>query len=328
MLCTAVAGAFESRTSAQSADPAIIVLDPAGVSSLSMGGSAGVRLPGSGVHVNSSSPMAVHLAGSSILEAQYLNITTTSVPDVSHFIGVLNTERPALADPLLALVEPVPGAPVQTATVIVTVETTLTLNPGFYPGGINVRGNLLMNPGVYILDGDFSANSQARINGEGVVVFLRGAANLDFSSDNMTFQLSPPSAGPYQGIGIFQQRGNTATSSLAVSASSRPQGTIYMPSSQLNITASGTIASVARFVVNRLNVTGSGSFTVIVCGTPDFNGDGDFGTDADIEAFFACLGGNCCATCFAGGPDFNGDGDFGTDADIESFFRVLAGGAC
>ncbi len=28
--------------------------------------------------------------------------------------------------------------------------------------------------------------------------------------------------------------------------------------------------------------------------TADFNGDGDLGTDADIEAFFACLGGDCC----------------------------------
>jgi hypothetical protein len=64
------------------------------------------------------------------------------------------------------------------------------------------------------------------------------------------------------------------------------------------------------------------------CGTADFNGDGDSGTDADIEAFFACLAGSCCATCHAGGADFNGDGDAGTDADIESFFRVLAGASC
>jgi hypothetical protein len=64
------------------------------------------------------------------------------------------------------------------------------------------------------------------------------------------------------------------------------------------------------------------------CGNADFNGDGDFGTDQDIEAFFACLSGNCCATCWPGGSDFNGDGDFGTDGDIEAFFRVLAGGSC
>jgi hypothetical protein len=58
----------------------------------------------------------------------------------------------------------------------------------------------------------------------------------------------------------------------------------------------------------------------------DFNADGDYGTDQDIEAFFACLSGNCCATC--GSSDYNGDGDYGTDADIEAFFRVLSGGAC
>jgi hypothetical protein len=64
------------------------------------------------------------------------------------------------------------------------------------------------------------------------------------------------------------------------------------------------------------------------CGTADFDGDGDVGTDADIEAFFACLAGDCCATCHSGSADFDGDGDVGTDADIEAFFRVLAGGTC
>jgi hypothetical protein len=64
------------------------------------------------------------------------------------------------------------------------------------------------------------------------------------------------------------------------------------------------------------------------CGSADFDGDGDVGTDADIEAFFACLAGNCCPTCHPGGADFNGDGDVGTDADIEAYFRVLAGGDC
>ena len=62
--------------------------------------------------------------------------------------------------------------------------------------------------------------------------------------------------------------------------------------------------------------------------TADFDGDGDIATDADIEAFFACLAGNCCPTCSPRGADFDGDGDTATDADIEAFFRVLAGGAC
>jgi hypothetical protein len=65
-----------------------------------------------------------------------------------------------------------------------------------------------------------------------------------------------------------------------------------------------------------------------VCGSADFDCDGDLGTDADIEAFFACLGGNCPPPPCTSTADFNGDGDIGTDADIEAFFRVLAGGAC
>ncbi len=59
----------------------------------------------------------------------------------------------------------------------------------------------------------------------------------------------------------------------------------------------------------------------------DYNNDGDVGTDADIEAFFACLAGACCPTC-PPNADYNSDGDVGTDQDIEAFFRVLAGGAC
>ncbi len=62
------------------------------------------------------------------------------------------------------------------------------------------------------------------------------------------------------------------------------------------------------------------------CGSADFNHDGSEGTDADIEAFFSCLAGNCCPLCDS--ADFNYDGDAGTDQDIEAFFRVLSGGNC
>jgi subtilisin-like proprotein convertase family protein len=64
------------------------------------------------------------------------------------------------------------------------------------------------------------------------------------------------------------------------------------------------------------------------CGSADFNCDGDVGTDADIEGFFACIAGACPEPPCLNSADFNGDGDVGTDADIEAFFRVLGGGPC
>jgi hypothetical protein len=45
------------------------------------------------------------------------------------------------------------------------------------------------------------------------------------------------------------------------------------------------------------SATGSGVMTIGCqggCGSQDFNGDGDFGTDQDIEAFFRVLGGGTC----------------------------------
>jgi hypothetical protein len=79
----------------------------------------------------------------------------------------------------------------------------------------------------------------------------------------------------------------------------------------------------------------TGSDTVVVnvvppstCDSADFNCDGDSGTDADIEAFFACVAGVCPQPPCMNSADFNHDGDSGTDADIEAFFRVLAGGHC
>jgi hypothetical protein len=48
------------------------------------------------------------------------------------------------------------------------------------------------------------------------------------------------------------------------------------------------------------------------------------GQTTSAAAVIAVLG----APRGCGSADFNGDGDIGTDADIESFFRVLAGGSC
>src|SRR5207244_2329466 len=108
---------------------------------------------------------------------------------------------------------------------------------------------------------------------------------------------------------------------------------VYLPSVGVDLT--GWTLTIANAVsADGYTIVGDGSHngsgvegwiaTLPRCGSADFNHDGDTATDADIEAFFACIAGNCCATC--GTADFNGDGDTGTDADIEAFFRVLAGG--
>ncbi|HYE62919.1 MAG TPA: pilus assembly protein TadG-related protein [Phycisphaerales bacterium] len=244
-----------------SVSPALLVMDPTGEYALDLTGSARIRVPNGGVLVNSSHPNGTRLGGSSILDTPALAITTSSIPDISHLTGQLATNRAPQSDPMAWLPEPTPGPAVETNKVVVGTGNTRTLEPGYYPGGINVRGTLVMNPGIYILDDDFEANSQASVTGNGVMIFLRGSANMGFNSDGMTLLLNPPTSGLYQGVTIFQQRGNTAASSLPVSGTAIPNGTIYIPSAQLNITSSGGSGGV-KLLVWRLNVSGSGTLTI------------------------------------------------------------------
>jgi hypothetical protein len=143
--------------------------------------------------------------------------------------------------------------------------------------------------------------------------------------------------------GSITPTGNTAIASLsinlAVSANSTepqpqpPNQPFDLPSPSgtgdpAHLLLTLTINSQNTSVDATSTLPGNGTLAVRQCGTSDFNGDSDFGTDQDIEAFFACLAGVCCPTCYPGGSDFNADGDYGTDQDIEAFFRVLSGAPC
>jgi CHRD domain/Immunoglobulin domain len=116
-----------------------------------------------------------------------------------------------------------------------------------------------------------------------------------------------PAGAPYSGI-------NTAT--LSINPATASEAGTY--DCVITNTCGSSTSNSATLTVN------AGS----TCDSPDFDCDGDVGTDADIEAFFACLGGNCPAPPCTNSADFNHDGDIGTDADIEAFFRVLGGGPC
>jgi hypothetical protein len=99
------------------------------------------------------------------------------------------------------------------------------------------------------------------------------------------------------------------------------------PTSQVRVrfTAQDLIGAVVEAAVDDLLIY---SYTCQQCGSADFNCDGAVATDADIEAFFACISGSCPPPPCTSTADFNHDGAVGTDEDIESFFRVLSGAPC
>ncbi|HYF14249.1 MAG TPA: hypothetical protein VD971_04160 [Phycisphaerales bacterium] len=81
--------------------------------------------------------------------------------------------------------------------------------------------------------------------------------------------------------------------------------------------------------------TGDGAAVVLVpigttppCDSIDFNGDGLFPDNTDLEDFLSVFGGGPCTTGMCGDTDFNNDGLFPDNVDITAFFAVFGGGAC
>jgi hypothetical protein len=193
---------------------------------------------------------------------------------------------------------------VRNGAVIAATSTPIT--PGateLWATGTNafrdVKGD---NRGNYIISGHTNNVDTTRDD----VLVLNGARVLVRESDAVDLD----------GNGAFDD--GMFVHSMQSDRSSFNNDGYYYFASRTKTTAAGTSGTTNSALLRVRAV-------VLTC-TADFNADGDIGTDADIEAFFACLAGNCCQTCAS--ADFNGDGDVGTDGDIESFFRVLAGGNC
>ncbi|HYF14293.1 MAG TPA: S8 family serine peptidase [Phycisphaerales bacterium] len=64
------------------------------------------------------------------------------------------------------------------------------------------------------------------------------------------------------------------------------------------------------------------------CDSIDFNNDGLFPDNQDLEDFLNVFGGGACSTGNCNDIDFNNDGLFPDNQDLQAFFDVFGGGAC
>ncbi|HYF15661.1 MAG TPA: choice-of-anchor X domain-containing protein [Phycisphaerales bacterium] len=109
-------------------------------------------------------------------------------------------------------------------------------------------------------------------------------------------------------------------------------GTYYIAIANFNTTFGATAFNVTT--------TGAGAGTVdlsfntnvacgpVGCDSIDFNGDGLFPDNQDLQDFLDVFGGGTCSTGTCGDLDFNNDGLFPDNLDLEAFFSVFGGGPC
>ncbi len=193
----------------------ILLLDPTQLGALYSSGSGGVHvLAGGSLVIDSTNRHAAVDVGAGNISAGAIQVTG-GLEDggPGDFVGALS--HPAgTSDPFTGLVAPTITTPVHKA-VKVSGNTSITLSPGTYKGGIHISGNATVTllPGVYDLEGGgLSVVGNGTLTGTGVTIYNGAKKPSDelFIAGHTTVSLTAPNSGDYQNIVFFQNRNSAA----------------------------------------------------------------------------------------------------------------------
>ncbi|WP_284125911.1 Tad domain-containing protein [Parerythrobacter aestuarii] len=229
-------------------------------------GSAQVDL-GCGTSANSPDGIAVDLSGSSLLKSNPIS-AVGGIDYTSTNVDSGTTMLPyglEVTDPMANRGLSVPSTPSTcTATNLnVTPNQTVTLNPGRYCGGMDLKGDVTLNPGVYIIDGGtLNINSQAEVYGDGVTFVLTGADPYSIATVSINGGADVEISAPddiqdptWAGVLFFQDPSGDATHTINGGADLEFDGIIYMPTGDISFSGGATqkadclllIAETVRF---------------------------------------------------------------------------------
>jgi hypothetical protein len=244
----------------------IVALDPAAPGALTLQGSATVNMPGCGVMVDSNNSQALTIGNASCLTASAISVVGNYTSG-----GCIPSPQPNVAadfvyDLFATLAAPAVGACQYNNT---KVNSTATLNPGVYCGGIDIVSSghtITLNPGTYILNGGgLRATGGNTLQGTGVTFYNTATAGESYRDasiqGNSTLRLSAPTSGPMEGILFFQDR-NIATTSqagdqLSGDSSSFMDGAIYVPNGKISYCGSSSATGYTNIVAKTVAFTGN-----------------------------------------------------------------------
>ena len=248
----------------------LLVLNPTASGALKLSGNGGVTIINGNVQVDSNNSTAVTGSGNANLTASAINVVGgDNFSGNSGANGTLKTGAANMADPLSGLAEPTEGS--NLGTVSLSGNSSKTLNPGYYSGGISAtaQGKVTLNPGIYILDGaGLQITGNASITASNVLIFVTGKGSVNLSG-NGTVAISPPDptvnnyagAATYQGIAIFQSASDSSGMAISGNSNMNISGAIYAPSAAMSLSGNGgTIGS--EIIVNTATITGNGAVTI------------------------------------------------------------------
>ena len=176
-------------------------------------GSGSMTIPNCGILDDSSSGSALDLTGSGNITAQSIGIVGNYNKTGSGTISPTPTiGMTAVSNPLASLSPPSLTGVTCLANPNFTGSSSNTVGPAVAGGTICYNGfsntgsgSVTFNPGLYIINGNFTSTGSGNLTGTGGVTFYMAPGNNSFSvtgSGNLDF--TAPTSGSYSGILYYQ----------------------------------------------------------------------------------------------------------------------------
>lgn len=245
----------------------IVALCPDCECALDVNGTPDIHVNGGDVHVSSTDECAFCGVGNALIDAPEMLIAgeACQTPNVE-FTGNLEEHAYAVQDPLAFVPDPV----VDTTVDLGTISGSGTYPPGYYSGGVDIAGgNVVLEPGIYYLDGDgLNITGNAEFTANNVMFYVMGTGFVDITGTGVITVTPPdpevvfyPGADVYEGISIFQARDNPNPSRIIGTSLLDLEGTIYVSRARLTISGTGD-GFGNQLVAWELSIGGTGEMTI------------------------------------------------------------------
>lgn len=151
-------------------------------------------------------------------------------------------------------------------------------------GNMTIRGDLTLEPGLYIVEGDISVNATGTLTGDGVTIILADGGQIDNFNGSADINISAPDAadgaGDWEGILFYQDRDDASTCTgnncnvINGNTGSTMEGTMYFPNQEVRMNGGNDVDSPCLQIV---------AYQVSFSGSSDVNADNTACSAAGVD---------------------------------------------
>jgi Putative Tad-like Flp pilus-assembly len=120
----------------------------------------------------------------------------------------------------------------------------------------NGATNITLNPGTYVINGNFTLGGGVSVTGTGVTFYFPNSGDTINIANGVTVNLSAPTSGNLSGILFWQSSADTSTVSLEGGANSNLEGVIYAPTAPLLVENGTGTNTYVDTIVQSLTIDG------------------------------------------------------------------------